>query len=288
MHSVSDARGRKVFLSILLKPETVAYGEQYSQLSRKDASLEEIGLDDFVSQYSKLYQTEGQNAIGALNAFITGVKLVNPDLRFGITLYEDDLTRSRDYLSDPKLPAAIREKVDYVHFYVHFRADSPKYADYLNQAKAIFPNARMIAGVYPYDRISYVPCALRSDPCTPQEEMDYFNTQLDAAINLLKSGSVSWIEFYPGNFGREDEWSGWSSSRICAPERRQACIDTTKQMHEIVLNKMRQLFGSSGVAQAARQSCTLRRGRLELQAISWPSLQAPPYWHEFANCVQFQ
>lgn len=242
MHSVSDAKDHKVFLSILLKPETISYGEQYSQLSRGNASLEEIGIDDFVDQYWKLYQTEGQNASGVLNAFIVGVKLVNPNLHFGITLYEDDLTRSREYLSDPKLPVAIRAKIDYVHFYVHFRADSPQYADYLNQAKALFPNARMIAGVYPYDRISYLPCAPKSNPCTPEEEMKYFNVQLDAAINLLKSGSVSWLEFYPGNFGREDQWTGWSSSHICSPERRQACIDNTKQMHEVVLNKLNDLF----------------------------------------------
>jgi hypothetical protein len=244
MRSVSDAHARnlKVFLSILLKPETIAYGEQYSQLSRGNSALEEIGVDDFVSQYSKLYQAEGQNATGALNALITGAKLVNPNLHFGITVYEDDLTRSPEYLSDPKLPAGIRAKIDYVHFYVHFRADSPQYAKYLNQVKAIFPSARMIAGVYPYDRISYVPCALESNPCTPEEEMKYFNAELDAAIDLLKSGAVAWLEFYPGNFGREEQWTGWSSPRMCTPERRQACIDNTKQMHEVVLNRLNQLF----------------------------------------------
>lgn len=243
MHAADSEthRGLKVFLSVLLKPETVAYGAEYSELSRKNLMVEEIGIDDFVSQYEKLWQAKGSSAPALLDSMITGVKSRNPNLHFGITLYEDELQRDRDYLTDPKLPASIRGKIDYVHFYLHYRADSPKYADFLNQSKSVFPNAQIIAGVYSYDRISYLPCAPKGNPCSVQEEMSGFEQQLDAATNLLKSGTVSWIEFFPGFFGREDQWPDWSETRICAPERRKACVDNTKQMHAIVADKLKQL-----------------------------------------------
>lgn len=234
-------RGLKVFLSVLLKPETAAYGAEYSELSRKNPMVEEIGIDDFVSQYERLWQAKGSGAPAVLDSMITGVKSRNPNLHFGITLYGDELQRDRDYLTDPKLPASIRGEVDYVHFFLHYRADSPKYADDLSQAKSIFPNAQMIAGVYSYDRISYLPCAPKGNPCSVQEEMNGFEEQLDSAVNLLKSGAVSWIEFFPGFFGREGQWPDWKETRICAPERRTACMDNTKQMHAVVADKLKQL-----------------------------------------------
>src|SRR5882724_1268540 len=52
----SESAGTKVFLAVLLKADMVDYGQQYSALSLQSPSLVEIGLDDFVSQYYKLYQ----------------------------------------------------------------------------------------------------------------------------------------------------------------------------------------------------------------------------------------
>jgi len=236
-------RGLTVFLSILLKPETVAYGAEFGQLSRNNPRVEEIGIDDFVSQYEKLWQAKGSNAPAMLDSMIAGVKSANPNLHFGITLYEDELQRDRDYLTDPKLSASTRGKIDYVHFYLHYRTNSQKYANYLSQAKSLFPNAQMIAGVYAYDRISYLPCAPRGNPCSVQEEMSGFEGQLDSAISLLKNGTVSWIEFFPGFFGRDDQWPDWSEPRICAPSRRKECIDNTKQMRAVVADKLKQLGG---------------------------------------------
>ena len=242
--AASEARrSLTVFLSILLKPETIAYGAEYSELSRNNPMVEEIGIDDFVSQYEKLWQAKGSNAPAMLDSMIAGVKSRNPNLHFGITLYEDELQRDRDYLTDPKLSASIRAKIDYVHFYLHYRANSQKYSDYLGQARSMFPNAQMIAGVYAYDRISYLPCAPQGNPCSVQEEMNGFEGQLDAAMNLLNNGTVSWIEFFPGFFGRDDQWPDWNEPRICAPARKAACIDNTKQMHAIVAEKLKQLGG---------------------------------------------
>jgi hypothetical protein len=239
--AIAARRGtRKVFISMVLKPETISYGVRYSELSKGNPFVEEVGLDDFVGQYFELWKMQGPKSPAMLDALISSLKSINPNLHFGVTLYEDDLARFREYLSDPRLPASIRNKVDYVHFYCHYRAGSENYLEYLNRAKDAFPRAQVIAGVYAYDRIDYLPCAPDSSPCSPQQEMDGFNRELDTAITLLRNGTASWIEFYPGYFGREARWTGWDNRRICSPERKHGCIERTIRMHSIVAGKLNQ------------------------------------------------
>lgn len=227
--------GKKVFLSMLLKaPTATAYGVEYGQASRGDKSLLGIGLDDFVGQYERLHLNGTPDPAGTLNSLIDGIKS-NPNLGFGLTIYEDDL--ASPYLADQDFPAASRAKVDYVHFYIHYRVDTPKTADYVNQIKTIFPNAKIILGVYPYDRISYLPCAKgASVPCTPEQELDYVRQGLDIDLDLAKNGTAVGIEFYPGIFGNESDWKGWDGSRIC-PGRKDECVANTEKMHQVVLQE---------------------------------------------------
>ena len=231
----------RVFLAIALKSSTAAaYGQQYSALSLQNPSLEEISLDDFISQYEKLFSQRVSDPPAVLGLLIDGLKSQNHNLHFGITLYEDELTS--DYLSDSTFPAALRAKVDYVHLYLHYASHAPDYQTYVKSAKAIFPNASIIAGLYAYDRTSYLPCSPAGPkPCTPQQQIDYFTQSLDSAIQMLRSSRVSWIEFYPGSFGREAEWSGWRDPRVCTGDR-QACVATTEQMRQIVAGRFKNLF----------------------------------------------
>jgi hypothetical protein len=232
--------GKKVFLSMLLKaPTATTYGVEYGQDSKNDKALLAVGLDDFVGQYERLYLNGTQDPASTLNSLIDGIKS-NPNLGFGLTIYEDDL--ASPYLSDQRFPAAIRGKVDYIHFYIHYRVDTPKTGDYVNQVKTIFPNAKVILGVYPYDRISYLPCAKGgSVPCTPQQEMDYVRQGMDIDLDLAKSGAAAGIEFYPGVFGKESSWTGWDGSRIC-PGRKDECVENTQKMHQIVAEEFRKNF----------------------------------------------
>lgn len=39
---------------------------------------------------------------------------------------------------------------------------------------------------------------------------------------------------HPGFFGWEEKFKGWDDPNQCSPQRRQACIDNTKSMHEAV------------------------------------------------------
>jgi hypothetical protein len=232
--------GTKVFLSVLLKPETVDYGRQYSALSLQSPSLTEISLDDFVSQYSRFFQANVRNPGAVLGSFIDGIKSRNPKLQFGATIYENDI--GQEFLSDKDLPAAIRTKFDVVHFFVHYRGDTPQYAQYIQQLKALFPQAQLVGGVYAYDRISYLPCLPKAQPCSVEQELNYFNQSLDTATDLLQQGKISWLEVYPGLFGREAEWSNWKSPRIC-PGRLPECVANTEKMDQTFVSKIKQLLG---------------------------------------------
>lgn len=229
--------GKKVFLSMLLKaPTATTYGVEYGQNSKGDKSLIGIGLDDFVGQYERLYLKGTQDPSSTLDSLIDGIKS-NPNLGFGLTIYEDDL--GSPYLSDQRFPPAARGKVDYVHFYIHYRVDTPKTADYVNQVKTIFPNAKVILGVYPYDRISYLPCAKGgSVACTPQQELDYVRQGIDIDLQLAKDGTAAGIEFYPGIFGSEGSWKGWDDNRNC-PGRKDECVQNTQKMHQVIGEEFR-------------------------------------------------
>jgi len=228
--------GVQVFLAVPLRQETVGYGTEYSKLAKGVPLLVEIGIDDLGDQYRKLIASDTAGAAGILDSFIDGVKSEGSTLKFGATIYEDDLDSPE--LSDAKMPASVRAKFDLVHLYLHYRNHAGEIPAYLQRAAKLFPASKIILGVYAYDRISYIPCGKGdSRPCSRQEEMNEFAKALDADIALLESGAASGLEFYPGSFGREDEWAGWERPGVC-PGRKQECIDNTKAMRQMVADKL--------------------------------------------------
>lgn len=226
----------KVFLSIGLNSGSPEYAIQYSQLSSSAPDLVEVGVDDFVSLYRKL-ESNSSNATSIVQSTIDNLKSINPNLKFGITLYEDEL--ESPFVQDSKLPAALRAKFDFIHLYPHFRQNGVKYGKYVPEVKRRFPNARIIAGAYAYDRRNYLSCAQNGrSACSVDEELALFQKTIAIEKSLLDDGTVDWIEFYPGNFGREEQWKGWGNSRICRPGDQDACIQTTKQLHQIAIKEL--------------------------------------------------
>jgi hypothetical protein len=223
----------KVFLSILLKmDQTPDYIRQYSQLSLNHPELYEVGFDDFVSQADR--QKLPMPAISAmLDEIAAGLKSVNPRLNFGITVYDDEITSSHFPLGE--LSDRFRRSVDFVHLYPHYRKEAQSFSATVQQARQIFPSAKIIAGIYAYDRRDYLPCTHGSStPCTNQEEISLFTQSFKKRLGMLGNSGVEWIEFYPGNFGTEPNWKLWAQSRICRPERVQECVENTKAMREVV------------------------------------------------------
>ncbi len=223
----------KVFLAILLKPDqTPAYAREYSQLSLQHPALYEVGFDDFVGQCER--QKLPMAAMSPLlNDIAHGFKQVNPNLHLGITVYEDELTSSDFPLG--QLDEQFRKSVDFVHLYPHYRKEARSFAAAVQESNQIFPSAKIIAGVYAYDRRDYLPCTRGgSGPCTNQEEISLFTQSFKERLGMLGNSGVEWLEFYPGSFGTEAQWSQWKQPRMCRAERLQECIDNTKAMRDVV------------------------------------------------------
>ena len=61
-------------------------------------------------------------------------------------------------------------------------------------------------------------------------------------VRLMHDREIEAIEFYPGYFGVEEQWSGWSNPKACAPADLATCIANTKSMRQaayeaITMNK---------------------------------------------------
>ncbi len=219
----------KLFLAVPLTSSSPDDATQYSQLSLSSPNLVEVGIDDFESQYQALFSDPTVQPATLVSSMIANLKSVNRNLKFGGTIYEDQLTNA--YLQDAKLPAAVRAGFDYVHLFIHYRQNGPNYASYVQQAKQLFPNARIIAGSYAYDRRNYLPCAQSGGPnCTAQQDFNLFNSSIQIQAQLLAGGVVDSIEFFPGYFGHEDQYPGLSEPRECAAGDAAECIADTKAM----------------------------------------------------------
>jgi hypothetical protein len=223
---------RAMFLNIFLEsPAVVRDAAAYSRISRGEPVLVEVGVDDFASHYYHLFKDQTvADPPALLRTVIGNLKAGNPALRFGVTLYEDDL--ASPFLQDAKLPSETRALVDYVHLYIHYRANGPAYATYVEEARRLFPQARVIAGAYAFDRIDYAPCTKGGTRCSRDEELALFERSFEVQVDLVKRGAVAAIEFYPANFGLEERWNGWDAPRNCAPARRADCVENTRAMRE--------------------------------------------------------
>jgi len=230
----SHPNGR-LFLSVVFKAgELESHAREYSKISQQNPFLEEVGIDDFVGQYAKLFTSGTGDPVSTLSGVINGLKSENKGLHFGITLYENEL--DSPYLKEPKMTTAQRNGVNYVHLFLIYRSNAGNYESYVRKAKNIFPNAKIIGGVYAYDRISYIPCApASSQPCTPTQELSLFKQALETQLRLLKNEELDWMEFFPGAFGNEANWNGWDRPRVC-PGRKSDCIANTQRMRQEVAN----------------------------------------------------
>jgi len=206
----------KVFLSILLNTgRTVTDARQYSELSRTHPVLYEVGFDDFVIQCERLKLNAGTLS-ALLNQVSRELRSGNPYLRLGITVYEDELSSSRFPLDT--LDEKFRRSVDFVHLYPHCRKEARRFSEAVERTEKIFPQARIIAGVYPCDRRDGLPYAQGSaTPCANAEEISLFTEFLKERLAMLDHSNVEWIEIFPGNFGLEARWKNWPDTQLGPP-----------------------------------------------------------------------
>jgi hypothetical protein len=229
----AEEGAKTYYVSFPLNPSTsVSWAKEYSTLSLTHKEMVEIGFDDFVNGIED-FQAAGTlpNPATFISNVIAATKSANPNLAFGATIYEDSLT----HVALTSLPASLRAQIQYVHFYLHYRENAPSWASYLTKVKSLFPNARVIAGAYPFDRIDYLPCAYRGTvKCTAAQEQSLYKELLQEQLTTLNAGTVVGLEFYFGYFGDPQNWGGWTG-RACLASRVSQCIANTNTLHNITL-----------------------------------------------------
>lgn len=231
-----------IYISMPLKAGiSAADASAYSALSRNNPFIVEAGFDDFVDR-DQLLRSSHPDIPGFLQTVTGNIRKANSRLKFGITLYEDEL--DSPYIRPPLLPTSVSRQIGYVHLYLHYRGDAQFYPRYVQETHQLFPNAKILAGSYAYDRVAYIPCSPHSEEkCTPQQDQTLFLESLRIQANLLRAGRVAGIEFYPGYFGKEAQWPHWNEPDICAPERRQQCIANTVNMRRAAASLLEKILG---------------------------------------------
>lgn len=198
----------------------------YSHISLSNRELGEIGVDDFFSFMEKVKTPEKS---GYLDRLIEAAKSENKKLKFGITVYEDELEKIQN--NKKLFPKEVLSKIDRVALYLHYRKNGKDFSSYTQTAKTIFPNAEIYGGVYHYDRRDYISCAQNSaEKCSEKEEIDLYAETLRLQLSLLKKKELSGLELYPGFLGNEASWPAWSTGRTCAPDRKSKCIENSNEM----------------------------------------------------------
>jgi hypothetical protein len=229
----AEEGAKTYYVSFPLDPSTsVSWAKEYSTLSLAHKEMVEIGFDDFVNEIED-FQAAGKlpNPAAFVSEVIAATKSANPNLEFGATIYEDSLT----HVALTSLPASLRAQIQCVHLFVHFRENAPNWASYVTKVKSLFPNAKVIAGAYPFDRIDYLPCAYGGTVhCTAAQEQSLYKELLQEQLTMLNAGTVAGLEFYFGYFGDPQNWGGWTG-RVCQASRVSQCIANTNILHNITL-----------------------------------------------------
>lgn len=227
-----------VLLAILLNPARIAADSaSYANLGASHPSLVEVGFDDFVSQTQKLNFSSSELS-RLLENVAANLKSRGSKLQLGITIYQDQLNSGE--LDRLQLNDRARQSIDVVHLFPHYRKERKPVTEYIAQVKQVFPNAKLILGVYAYDRREYLPCAQDGHTrCSTEEEISLFDRNFLEALRIASSGGAAGIEFFPGNFGAEDSWNGWDNSRSCKQGEKAVCIQNTLAMREKVREAIR-------------------------------------------------
>jgi hypothetical protein len=206
--------------------ENIEKAVAFSEISKSQKSLREVSIDDFFSFAKKL---KVENKSSYIDRLISSSKSKNPDLQFGVTVYENELANiEKDSATFSK---EILAKINRVALYLHYRKNGPSFDSYVKRAKSIFPNAKIYGGVYHYDRSDYIRCDQRAPgKCSPEEEINLYVETLQVQTALLKKNEISGLEFYPGFLGREAAWPAWSKGKSCSTKRISQCIGNSQKM----------------------------------------------------------
>lgn len=242
----------------------LAQADLYSQAAAEEPLIYELSMDDFMSNVGRTLHPglakdgqalpdESAASVSSKLDQITDKIHNNSNVKFGITLYEDNLlTDSKDYRVDTFVGNGVfsehfRGGIDVIHLYIHYRANASRFEEAVNLAKSYFPNAQIIAGSYAYDRIDYINCDMANagtvtpeKKCTEIQEKQYFSDAITKMANLVSQGQIAGIEFWPSYFGIEKTWPDLDRSSWCSDTTR--CVANTKLMRQKAVSILYQYF----------------------------------------------
>jgi hypothetical protein len=214
------------------RAEIAVRATELARASLTEPRLRAIGLDDFVRTLARWAKESGDALVPAdvLRDMLDGASRENPRLGFAVTVYEDQLESP---LLVKNLPYELRARITRVSLYLHYRRNADGLPEYVSRAHQLFPGAEIIGGVYAYDRREYLPCRQGARrKCSAGEEAALFTAAFTEQVDLLGKGELAGLEFYPGAFGLEQDWSGWGNPRVCPPGRKSECIAHTLALRE--------------------------------------------------------
>lgn len=217
-----------------------------SQVSLSTPFLAEVSFDDFGDYYHKLFAHRGFSPQSWLEKMVETIKANNHSLRIGITVYTKQLHSDYAYFRPPDLPLKVAALIDTVYLYPSYQDEAKPswYLPAVRQAKVLFPNAEIVGGSPAYDHTDWAFC--EDSPTrkyTPAQEIKLYEELIAIQARLVKKGALSGIEFYPGHFGKESEWTGWKSHCVCRSNRVQQCIEDTRTMREYAEKTLQSTLG---------------------------------------------
>lgn len=186
----------------------------------------EISIDDFVNWFFN----QGEDGADRLGQIIDAVKARR--LLFGVTIYSAELgVDPRWPYPAASVPEDLREKVDRIHFYPLFRDDFSNYWSDYAKVQAMFPNAKIIMGLYAYDRRAHEAEMgdMRADSSL-QHEIESYQMFLDASCRAVLDKGAEAIEVFPGNWGFES--AQLSSGLVASPIE----VETMIQMRNMAVH----------------------------------------------------
>ena len=245
-----DLYGGKINLIPVINKESTGeildIGKKWAEISknppRQGYNVIEISLDDWIELYFQIGLRRNNEFDSDLSErkmldIINGIHEINPNLPFGVTIYEDELgldSRNSFFRNERKdyskcvrcsgsssassfvcsecsgcciekvpfeIPNSVLDKIDVVHLYFHQRLNSVRVKDYLDIVKSKFPNAEIVLGQYIWGTFS-VNYEKRGYAYNLNEEEAFaaFQDSVIQTCNLMKKGRVNGFEIYPSVF----------------------------------------------------------------------------------------
>jgi len=206
------------------------FAQEYGTTFKTVTWLKQIGIDDFVGTFLNWCDISGITCENLTLEIINYTK--QSGRKFVVTIYAEELG---ELLNSSHFIPDIRNQIDVIHLYFQHSANAALFFEqYVIKVQQEFPHADIIAGAYVYDRIDYVNCStVPNQPCTPTEQLNYYNITLHTQLQLWNNNLITGIEWYPGYVGFARKIPEFNRTNEC--KNITICVARTLEMQNLTL-----------------------------------------------------